>query len=426
MPGKWIVGGLAVAAAGIGYYHYEVHQVEQKLEEMAEALQPLGRLHYTDVRIGLKGNLHVDGLLFEPRNSAIGRMRADRITLEAGNLWQLARLRQTLDARRLPRQLGFSVQGLTPPAGLATGRQGDMPALWLDTAGCGHYEGAPPDQLMASLGYRDIPLDFSMRYHLEDRHDRLTIHSTLGMGPLGQGVSSGHFELQTASNRARDVAPALMTASLQSLTVDYEDRGYYPALMELCAAEMDMTREDYIEHHQAAWLESWRAFGLQPGPGMVEAYEHFIQEPSGYSLRIGPIDNPALLWTTLDHPGQWLRRVESSLAVGGRNFGRLELRAVAPRAPRSPSTPAGPRALAPAPGTPAPSASPSPAPAIAVDALDDHVGRSLRITLADGRARHGELLTVEDRHIRVRRRIGSGYIDAPIAIGDIADIRAMR
>ncbi|WP_019624107.1 hypothetical protein [Thioalkalivibrio thiocyanoxidans] len=422
MPGKWIVGGLAVVAAGIGYYHYEIRQVEQRLDDMVAMLEPVGTLHYSGVNVGLRGELHVNGLLFEPRNTAIGRTRADRVTLEAGSLWRLARLRHTLDARRVPHQMGFSIDGLTLPPGLATGAQGDIPALWLDTAGCGPYQGAAPDALLSALGYRDIPLDMSIRYRLEEDRNRFTVHSSLGMGPLGLGTSTGHFEVQAASNRTRDLAPALMTASLQSLTVDYEDRGYYPALMDLCAAEMDMEREDYLEHHKAAWVEAWRPFGVQPGPGMVEAYGHFIQEPRGYSLHIGPIDNPALLWASLDSPNQLLRRIESSLSVGERHFGPLDLRPVAPRPAGTPAVPDRhtPRIDS------AGAGEPSLASTIALNALGDHVGRNLRITLADGRARNGELLAVENAHIRIRRRFGSGYMVVPIALSDIAEVRPLH
>ncbi|WP_026278672.1 MULTISPECIES: hypothetical protein [unclassified Thioalkalivibrio] len=424
MPGKWIVGVLAVAAAGIGYYHYEIRQVEQKLDDMAETLQPLGTLHYADVGIGLGGQLHVNRILFEPRDTAVGRIRAERITLETGNLWHLLRLRHTLDARRLPRQLGFAINGLTLPAGFTTGAQGDVPALWLDTAGCGSYQAAPPDDLLAALGYRDIPLDMSIRYHLEEQHNRFTVHSTLGMGPLGLGTSTGHFELQAASNRVRDVAPALMTASLRSLTVDYEDRGYYPALMELCAAEMGMEHQQYLEHHKAAWLEAWEPFGVQPGPLMVEAYGHFIQQPRGYSVRFGPIENPALLWSNLDSPTQWLGQVESSLSVAGRPFGRLDLRPISPRPARQAAA-AGARGDTPV-NTSGQTAEPPRVPTIALNTLGDHIGRSLRITLADGRARNGELLEVHEGHIRVRRRFGSGYMVIPIALADIDEVRSLR
>ncbi|WP_019594146.1 hypothetical protein [Thioalkalivibrio sp. ALM2T] len=424
MPGKLIVGGLVVAAAGVGYYHYEVRQVEQKLDDMVEMLQPLGTLHYSDVGIGLGGELHVNGLLFEPNNTAIGRMRADRITLEAGNLWQLARLRHTLDARRLPRQLGFSVHGLTLPAGIAAGTQGDTPALWLDTAGCGAYQAAPPDALMAALGYHDIPLDFGAHYHLEEDRNSLTVHSTFGMGPLGQGSSTGRFDIQATSNRARDLAPALMTASLQSLTVGYADRGYYPALMEFCANEMEMALEDYTEHHKGAWVEAWRPFGVQPGPGMVDAYGRFIEDPKDVSLRIGPIDNPALLWANVDTPTHLLRQVESSLTVAGKHYGRVDLRPVTPGPARPTTTEntnlnTGPAASATAPDL-------SPVPNIALNALGDHIGRNIRIQLADGRARDGELLRIEEEHIRVRRRFGSGYMVVPIALSDIAEVRPLR
>ncbi|WP_038057102.1 hypothetical protein [Thioalkalivibrio sp. ALRh] len=427
MPGKWIVGGLAVVAAGIGYYHYEIRQVEQKLDDMAQMLEPLGTLHYAGVTVGLGGDLHVNRLLFEPRNTAIGRMRAERITLETGNMWQLLRLRHTLDARRLPRQLGFAVNGLTLPPGLATGAQDGIPALWLDTAGCGAYHAAPADDLLAALGYRDIPLDMSIRYHLEEDQNRLTVHSTFGMGPLGLGTSTAHFNIQAASNRARDLAPALMATSLQSMTVDYEDRGYYPALMELCAAEMDMEHRDYLKHHQAAWVEAWEPLGLQPGPLMIEAYGHFIQEPRGYSVRIGPIDNPALLWAGLDSPTQWLRQVESSLSVAGRPFGRVDLRQVTPRPGRLAATPnAGWNATPALPSDSARHPHSARDPVIALNALGDHIGRNLQITLADGRARNGELLEIDEGHIRVRRRIGSGYMVMPIALTDISEVRRLR
>lgn len=424
MPGKWIVGGLAVVAAGIGYYHYEMRQVEQKLDDMAAVLQPLGTLHYGDVSIGLGGNLHVNRLLFEPRNPVVGRMRAERVTLEAGSLWQLLRLRHTLDARRLPRQLGFSVNGLTLPPGLAAGAQGDIPALSLDTAGCGTYQATPSDELLTTLGYRDIPLDMSVRYRLEEDQNRFTVYSRFGMGPLGLGTSTARFDIQAASNRARDLAPALMAASLQSMTVDYQDRGYYPALLELCAAEMDMDHEAYLQHHLNAWVDAWEPFGLQPGPLMVEAYGHFIQQPRGYSVRIGPIDNPALLWAGLDAPIQWLDRVESSLSVDGQPFGRIDLRPATPRPARSGTAPAvdwdtGARSATGA-------GAPAPAPVIALHALDNHVGHNLRITLTDGRARNGELLEIHEGHIRVRRRIGSGYMIIPIALSDIEEVRTTR
>lgn len=424
MPGKGIVGGLVVAAAAIGYYHYEIHQVEQKLGDMVEQLQPLGRLHYTDVRIGLGGDLHVNGLLFEPHNTAVGRIRAERITLEAGNLWRLARLRHTLDRRRLPRQLGFSVNGLTLPAGLTQGAPGDVPALSLDTAGCGTYQGAPPDALISALGYRDIPLDFSVRYQLEEARDRLTVQSTLGMGPLALGTSTSEFSIQARSNRAQDLAPALMTASLDSLTVRYEDRGYYPALMEFCAAETDMTVAAYTEHHTAHWVEAWRPFGLQPAPAMVDAYEHFLDNPGELSLHIGPIDNPMLLWANIDSPGQLLRQVENRLSVAGKHFGRVDMRPVSP-APARTATGTGTTWNL-TPPAPTPEAEPSPSPTIALEALDNHIGHSIRITLADGRARNGQLLAIEEGRIRLRRRIGNGYMEAPIALSAIAEVHRLR
>ncbi|WP_026280406.1 hypothetical protein [Thioalkalivibrio sp. ALE28] len=425
MSGKGILVGLVVlTAAGFGYYHYELQQAEQKLDDLVERLQPLGTLHYTNVGVGLGGSLYVDGLLFEPHNTAVGRMRAERVSLETGNLWRLARLRHTLDARRLPQEFGFSVQGLTLPAGLVTGNQGDPPALSLDTAGCGSYHAAPPDELMSALGYHDIPLDFAVRYDLADGNDRMTVHSTFGMGPLSAGSSTAHFSLEARSNRARDLAPALINAPLQSMTVVYEDRGYYPALMEFCAAEMDMTLEDYTEHHMGEWVEAWRPFGLQPGPTLVAAYEHFIQAPRDLSLRIGPIDNPMLLWANLDSAERMLGQIEHRLSVAGRHFGPVDLYPVAPEPART----------TPQPQTNWPQmrperdtqAEPSTTATIALTALEEHIGHTLRITLADGRARNAELLAIEGDRIRVRRRVGSGYMEAPIALSAIAEVRRLR
>lgn len=419
MAGKWIVGGLAVVAAGVGYYYYEVQQVERKLDEMAQSVQPVGNLRYSGVRIGASGKLHVDGLLFEPHDLDTGRMRAERVTFDAGNLWQLAGLRRTLDAGRLPRELGFSVSGLSLPAGTTGGQHGNATLLVLDTAGCGEYHSGRSHEVLDALGYRDIPVDFGFEYRLEGNGDSLTVRSTYGVGPLGRGTASGRFDLRAASTHARDLVPAMMTASLRSLTVDYEDQGYYPALLEFCAAQADMPVEVYREHHLDAWVEAWRVFGLQPGPALAEAYGRFIQDPTGFSLHIGAIDNPGLLWASAESPVRFLRHLGASVTVAGEDFGRVDVQP-APAASVSRSHTGTTRGGAGDPGE-TPESGP-----IALEALGEHVGRNIAVTLADGRARQGELLAIEDGGIRMRRRIGSGFMVVPIALADIVEVHPVR
>ena len=420
MPGKWIAGGLAVVAAGIGYYYYELQQVERKLDEMAQAVQAVGSLRYSGVRIGASGKLHVDGLLFEPHDLDTGRMRAERVTLDAGNLWELAGLRRTLDAGRLPRELGFSVTGLSVPPGMAADQQGDNLLLQLDAAGCGGRSFSTAEDLYAALGHGHLPLDMGFEYRLDRSGNSLVVRSTWGIEPLGHGSISGRFGVGAGSTDARQMLPALMTASLESLTVEYQDQGYYPALLEFCAGEAEMAREDYIEHHREAWADAWRVFGVEPGPNLSKAYARFIEAPGRVSLRVDTVEDPTLLFGNVDSPAGLLQQLGVSMTVAGERFGRIDLRTASARASAGQ---AGARPESTNGGDP--SLLPETAP-IALEALGEHLGRNIAVTLADGRARRGELLAIEDGSIRMRRRIGSGFMVVPIALADIAEVHPVR
>ena len=420
MPGKWIAGGLAVAAAGVGYYYYEVQQVERQLDDMAQAVQVVGSLSHSGVSIGPGGEVHVDGLLFEPHDTDAGRLRANRVTLDAGNLWELAGLRRTLDAGRLPRELGLSVTGLSLPPGMAADQQGDNPLLQLDVAGCGERRFNTAEDLHAALGYGHLPLDMGFEYRLDGGGEGLVVRSTWGIEALGHGSVSGRFGVGASSTDARQMLPALMTASLESLTVEYQDQGYYPALLEFCAGEMDMAPEEYIEHHLEAWADAWRVLGVEPGPNLSKAYARFIEEPDHVLLRFDGVADPTLFWASVDSPAELPRQLGASITVAGERFGRVDLRTASARAPtgsagaRSGSANGGDEIVLPDTGP------------IALDKLGDHVGRNIAVTLADGRARQGELVAVEEGGIRMRRRLGRGFMVVPIALADIAEVHPMR
>ncbi|WP_018871179.1 hypothetical protein [Thioalkalivibrio sp. ALgr3] len=440
------IGGAILVVAGLGYHQYEIGQIERSLDELAAELRPLGELDYSGVRIGLNGHLHVDGVRFDP-HALPGRLRAERISVEADGIPELLRLRRTLERDRLPRALGASVHQLRVPRTWSRANADAPLARFftrLDTAGCSALADAGPGQVLDRLGMAQAPVDLALSYRIEGSGERLELRGAYQAGALGGFHGRVEFEPRAGSRDLERFVPALLEAPMREFGLEYRDAGYYTSLQDFCLRESGLQAESWREHHMGEWLQTWADAGLQPGPALTRGYREFVAQPDSIELQAGRVRDPLRRARGLDSPIELLDRVDLRLAINGERIGPVVLHTgdfVGLPDATEPDTggdspdmeaardrePERATASAPGPGVPATRESGAPAAGVlAWDALPDRVERYVIVTTERGHRRPGRLLEVDDDELRLRQRLHGGFIVVRLQRDAIREIRAAR
>ncbi|WP_019570577.1 hypothetical protein [Thioalkalivibrio sp. ALE11] len=440
------IGGAVLVVAGLGYHQYEIGQIERSLDEFAAELRPLGELDYSGVRIGLNGHLHVDGVRFDP-HALPGRLRAERISVEADGIPELLRLRRTLERDRLPRALGASVHQLRVPATWSRANADAPLARFftrLDTAGCSALADAGPGQVLDRLGMARAPVDLALSYRIEGSGERLELRGAYQAGALGGFHGRVEFEPRAGSRDLERFVPALLEAPMREFGLEYRDAGYYASLQDFCLREAGLEAESWREHHMGEWLQTWADAGLQPGPALTRGYREFVAQPDSIELQAGRVRAPLRRARGLDSPIELLDRVDLRLAINGERIGPVvlhtgdfvglpdatepdtggdspDMEAARDREPEraTASAPDSGTETALAPGAPTGGT-------LAWEALPGHVDRYAIVITERGHRRPGRLLEAGDDHLRLRQRLHGGFIVIRLQRDEIREVRAAR
>lgn len=438
-------GLLALVVVGGGYYFYQVHQIESRLDDLASQLRPVGRLEHDGVSLRPGGEIRVHGLRFSPRGMS-ERVTAERVVLRGESIPAALRMGRELEQGRLPRELGLGVQALALPV------DGDIfemvsdsisPGLGFDAVGCDGRDQFSVRDLTA-MEYWDLVGDLDVSYRLSENSDRVDLAFTL----TTREMSRTRFDVQLAlSGASRDVQSlAGADVRLETASMTFEDLGYYDRMLAFCADETGLSGEEYRASHLVAWQEAWAGVGVDLGEPAVEAYRDFLASPGTLTIDMDPGSDfdPARAMGLSPH--RLARHLGISVSVDDESYGSLAPSRADPSDTEdsgsdSPSTAEQLPWESPTEDAEAGQADedgaeddaeasdesePDPLRTVPPSELGSHTGRWVVLRMRDGAERQGRVVEVDGDRVRLEQRMSGGYAVVPVSRAEIAEVRVIR
>ncbi len=438
---RWI--GIIVLAIGVAlgglklYLHYEARSV---VEEAIENAPPVLDIRYGGVSAGLDGTIGVNDLTVSPR-TVNDEVQIERLEIRTSGVGFLLRRSERLRKGELPERMGLLLRGISLDlnGALVAAWQRSLeehPKLIRDSAlDCGDVHFIGPEQYRA-MGYSRLVSDLAVSYELLPRSTEARVQ----LEASTRDAAYVAMELVIAGVGSPTVLGLMQSKPrISELTFRYVDDSYVQRLNRLCAQRRGLGVEGYItaqvKRSDAAYARAW---GLVPGPGLREAYKHFLTQPGEVIVRAHPSGGLDPLALSHFGPSDWVDLLNLTLTVNKQPVSDLSMRA--PTAAELKSAPEGPGLLSSLPQLPALSpggkeeASDKAAPvarraaparpifkyqSVEPAELKDYIGKQVRIATRDHRRREGRLTSVDRGVATLRRRMHGGEMTVRVPLDGV-------
>ncbi len=399
---------LVLIAGGIwGYLWYST---QQQIEQLVLAAKPFAEISYGGIEISPSGSVGVMQIKIIPHfvNDIIS---IGTIRLNAPNILALLNIRRQLGQGQLPAAMSLTLRGLELPlhGGIIGPKPPSprerMPFDDLDTLGCGpvvHFSGDEWQE----MGYERFISNLDIGYRLDAKQIQVR-------------VNSNTRDWASLSLEAQSVTP-----KLASLNVVLQDDGYNTRRSNYCAVKAGKPINEYIADHVRLVVERLRANGIQPGPGLIAAYQGYLAENGSLTLTAtppAPIDPSELgLYTAEDV----VKLTGLTVKVNDQPISDLRVewnnaqvvKALGIGAPPLPDEEEAPAVVAPVPKPVVIQQSFHP---IAVSQLNQHVGKVAKLQTSTGVNYRGKLETMAEGMIRITIRKPGGTATLSLRSEDI-------
>jgi len=278
---------LVLMAGGIwGYLWYNTRQ---QVEQLIVAAKPFAEISHGGIEVLPSGSAGVKQIKIIPHfvNDVIS---IGAIHLNTPNILALLNIRRQLSRGQLPEALSLTIRGLDLPlhGGIMGAKPPSpherMPLDDLEALGCGpvvHFSGSEWQE----MGYDRFMSNIEVGYRLDGHRMNVRISSnTRDWAALHLDIG---FALTTPPTSVMELATAL-TPKLASLNAVLQDDGYNTRRNNYCAAKAGKSINEYIAEHVRLVVERLRANGVNPGPGLIAAYQRYLTESSSLTVTANP------------------------------------------------------------------------------------------------------------------------------------------
>lgn len=280
---------LVLIAGGIwGYLWYST---KQQVDQIAAMAKPFADISYGGIEVSPAGSIGVNRLriLLNVVNDSIA---IGSIRLNAPNILALLNIRRQLGKGQLPEALSLSLQQLEIPlnGGLLGANRGAVsqrsPFDGLDALGCGSINSFGSTEWQ-EMGYAHFIGNTTMGYRLNAAHDLMEFQiDSNGRDWATINVDLG-FALSAPASSVMELATSL-TPKLAKLNAVFRDDGFNRRRNTYCAAKAGKTIEAYVTDHVRLVVERLQTNGINPGPGLIEAYRRYLTEGGQLTIAAAP------------------------------------------------------------------------------------------------------------------------------------------
>ncbi|SFL91883.1 hypothetical protein [Marinobacter zhejiangensis] len=417
--------------AGLGLAYYKVtSSVKEGLDNANAAMAMMGaRLIYEGVSIAPNGDLQVSGLTFlSPTGD---KLSIDQVALGTGNPLDLLNFTSQVEQRQIPEKLHVRIDGMAVDLDTLLGESGnpaeqgqnDNPLRHFEAIGCGDQRFFSVQDWKA-MGYTEMRWNVDFDYRLDQGGARLFLNGNL------ESEDQGAIHLDTVFSQSLTVnhltfSPELVeSVRLVSARISYRDDGYMMRTRDFCARKTGLDSAAYRDHHLAAWRNVWtNKLALLPSDNVHSVYEDYIDNPGNtITLEIEP-------YPPLDMDDNYLSSNPEYLTqrlnpkIGSDNQPLAAFTVATAEHSENAETTATANNPSDREATPAPAAASTGPAAITVSTLNQHLNKTVVLTLTDGRILDGRIQSVSGGNLQLRRHLYGGVMDVPV---ELRTIRAVR
>jgi len=283
-----IIVVLVLIGGGIGGYLW--YNTKQQVDQVVAMIRPFATVSYGGITVSPAGSVGVSQLRIMPAfindSMTIGALR-----LNAPNILALLNIRRQLSQGQLPEALSMSLHDLELPldGAILGAKPGTAPATAFDdlaALGCG-----PVVRLSGTewqeMGYKNFVSNLDIGYRLDSAQNVLSLqidNSTRDWASLNLDIG---WAMTDSSGSLLALAGA-MTPRLAKLDLVVRDDGFNARKNTYCAAKAGKSIPDYMTDHIRLVVERLRANGIDPGPGLIEAYQRYLTEGGEITITANP------------------------------------------------------------------------------------------------------------------------------------------
>lgn len=418
---------VAVIVGGVkGFIYYKV---TTQLDDAIVALSPFVRISYEGVSSSLEGKVNVHGVKVNIYGSNL-EVAIDEVGVNFSNLKTLLFIGDDLKRQRLPERMGLTLhhvrmdlQSLKPYMTMLQS-QSQQPFQDYSLLGCGALEKADPLNVLQQLGYSELDSSMKLAYRWDRASGRFTVDSEFRWHEMTNSAVIIEFD-QIA---ALTVAAFASEPELKRISINVEDEGYNARLLAHCAADQNVTSDEFITLHMAMLKAALAEQGVSFGERVFDAYRYYLKAEGGLMLQMRPggmqqlanldmykaSDIPDLLGLEIHMGDEVIRDIEFNWDE--RKFKQTMASLVEQPKAQDKDVVAAPKAMQ------QESSGPKFA-EIKPSMLATQMHQTLRITTADKRKLEGVLKKVTDERIFIDVLMGGGSATLPVRIEDISLVK---
>ncbi len=434
-----------------GLWGYLYYQTKSVVDQMIAQAGPLAQVKYGGIAVSLfESHVGVRDLVVS--SPAMGSdVRAEAVLYDPPDLSTLLSTKKIVESGKPPPALSMQVRGLVMDWGMfedAGNPMGDAASPFAAVIGDGCVGGKAIKQVdLRSMGFSTPVVDFNLGYVLDASIGVVTLDFRMDMRNIQSFIGSMQMEMdpsEVAMMAMTGQAPVMRYASLT-----LRDDGYQAAANQLCASRAGIEAAAYVEQRILAGLAMAKDSGITADDAVIAGFRQFVEGGGDLTLVMEPFNPVDVSKLHLYKPEDALRMVRPRLDVNGAPLdlaaitqvpsGVTESLAAMPAAPTA--QPAAPAGTDPAAADPAEPATPVPAAAVvdakparprqefratAVTDLGNYIGHQMKLTTMDGREFSGVLLALDEKGLRIERRLSGGKAVFPFNPDDLRSVEVLR
>ena len=419
-----IIVVLVLIGGGIGGYLW--YNTKQQVDQVVAMVRPFAAISYGGITVSPAGSVGVSQLRIMPTmindSMTIGALR-----LNAPNILALLNIRRQLSQGQLPEALSMSLHDLELPldGAILGAKPGTAPATPFDdlaALGCG-----PVVRLSGTewqeMGYKNFVSNLDIGYRLDSARNVLSLqidNSTRDWASLNLDIG---WAITDSSGSLLALAGA-MTPRLARLDLVVRDDGFNTRKNTYCAAKAGKSIPDYITDHIRLVVERLRANGIDPGPGLIEAYQRHLTEGGEITITATPPApiNPAELpsYSAADAIKLLGLKIKVNQTVIADPSMTWDLAKVSRALAAGRTSPEQPQEIIPPPPPPKPVIIERSFHPIPVSELGQHVGKIAKLKMATGVNYRGQIEAVVEGSIRIKINKSGGSATLFLKSSDLA------
>ena len=416
---------LIVVLLGGGAAGYLWYSTKQQVDQIVALAKPFAEISYGGITVSPTGSVGVSRLRIMP-NLVNDSITIGAIRLNAPNFVALLHTRWQLSRNKLPEALSLTLQDVEPPleggilAASSVQDARSSPLDHLEALGCG------PINVLGGAEWREMGYDrfvgnIEIGYRVDPKSNMLNLRTdsvTRDWATLNLDIG---LALIKPPESLMELATSF-TPKLAKLNFVLRDDGFNQRRNNYCAAKAGKTIPEFLADHVRLVFERLRANGIVLGPGLIAAYQRYLNEGGALTLTATPPApiNPAELNEYA--PADVIKLLGLKLKVNETAVSDLTVdwdaakvaKALGMEPEPEPETEASAGVVLQTPVVIQKTYHPTP-----LGELDRHVGKIAKLRTTTGAQYRGQLDAIAEGIVRITVRKSGGSVTLSLRVGEI-------